>query len=239
MRLACPAAAGSSLPNAVLTAVDHAIDLELHASRDPQSAVATNLLFTDPAKVRAALGPVPLAAVWMAVPLAAPAMTVDELARVAAAAATAGCGVVVLTESRPTPAAVLRSAGHAAAAAGVVLALVNPPGRNGIVALWRRLDAVDHPAVAASLDTGRAAAGGDGPSLSVPTLGSRIVHVRLAHPPTDADAVHRLAGIGVPGAAVGAFSRGSRDGPPVAAGAAGRRYARPSMTRFHRSGTSA
>ena len=199
MRLASPAAAGSSLSAAVQSAAERSIELELQATRDPRTAVSTNLLFTDPAKVRATLGPVPLAAVWMAVPIAAGAVTVDELARVADAAAAAGCGVVVLVESRPTPAAVLRSGGRAAAAAGVVLAVFNPPGRNGIVALWRRLDAVDHPAVAASLDTGRAAAGGDGPSLSVPTLGSRIVHVRLSHPPTDADAVNRLAGIGYEG----------------------------------------
>ncbi len=197
MRLAFPAP-DRSLADVTRLAADHRLDLELHAGRDPRHAVATNLLFTDPAKVAALMASagVRLASVTMAVPAAA---VVDELARAAAAAAAAGCGLVRLIETRPTPPPVLRSAALAAAAVGVRLTLTNTPVRNGIADLWRRIDAVDHPALGAALDTGHAAAGGDGPSLAVPTLGSRILHVRLGHPATDADAVHRLAGIGYAG----------------------------------------
>ena len=203
MQLALPALAHPDLelPGLLRLAGEHRLAVELHASRDARTAVATNLLFTDAAKVRSALADagMSLATVWATVPLGIPAMVADELTRIAHAAATAGCGVVRLIESRPTAPATLRAAGRAAAAANVQLTLDNAPLRNGVSDLWRRLDAVDHPSVGCCLDTGNAAVGGDGPSLSIPTLARRIVHVRLRHPATDAEAVHRLAGIGYAG----------------------------------------
>jgi sugar phosphate isomerase/epimerase len=203
MRLAFPAIAlpELDLPGVVRLAVENGMGIELHASRSAHVAVATNLLFTDAGKVRSLLlaAAVPLAAVWMTVPVAAPAVVAGELGRAVDAAANAGCPLVRLVESRLTPAAVLHDLGDAAARAGVRLTIENQPFRNGVADLWRRLDAVDHPAVGCCLDTLRAALGGDGPSVAVPVLGRQIAHVRLRHPSTDAETVYRLAGIGYDG----------------------------------------
>ncbi len=203
MRLALAALASPDvdLTGLIALATEHQLAVELHASRDAGSAVATNLMFTDAAKVRSILSRacVALASVWATVPATTPAIVADELARIIAAAAAAGCATVRLIESRPTPPAVLHAAGRVAEFANMRLTLDTPPLRNGVFDLWRRLDAVDHPSVGGCLDTHNVAAGGDGPSLAIPTLARRIVHVRLRHPATDADTVHRLAGIGYAG----------------------------------------
>ena len=203
MRLSFPAASllTLDLPGLVRVAVEGGLGVELHAGRSSEVAVATNLLFTDAGKVRSLLhdAGVSLAAVWMTVPVAGPAVVVEELVRAVDAAALAGCPLVRLVESVPTPTTVLHDVGVTAARAGVRLTIDNQPFGNGVSDLWRRLDAVDHPAVGCCLDTWHAALGGDGPSVAVPVLGSRIAHVLLRHPPTDAETVHRLAGIGYGG----------------------------------------
>ena len=203
MHLAFAAAAVPELdlPGVIRLAAEHGLAIELHAGRMASAAAAAHLVLADAPQVRSLLAAagVGLAAVWMTVPVATPRGVIDEVARVADAAAIAGSALVRLVESRPTPPAVLRAAGNAAARAGVHLTVDNQPLPNGVADLWRRLDAVDHPSVGCCLDTLHLALGGDGPSLAVPTLGSRIALVRLRQPSTDAETVHRLAGIGYDG----------------------------------------
>jgi sugar phosphate isomerase/epimerase len=203
MRLAFPALGRPDLdlPGLIGLVAPEQLGLELHASRDPRSAVATNLLFTDAAKIRSMLADagVALAAVWAKVPVAPASVVSDELARFIEATATAGGSIVRLIETRPTPTAILQRAAPIATAAGVRLTLDNLPVRNGVLDLWRRLDAVDDPAVGCRLDTAHAGVGGDGPSLAIPTLARWITLVRLSHAATDAESAHRLAGIGFTG----------------------------------------
>ena len=201
MQLSLPASdlPGVDLPAAIRVAAGNRLGLELRAGRAAQ--VGVDLLFADAGTTRSLLTASggSLAAVWMAVPPGRAADVAGELAAVVDAAAAAGCPLVCLAESRATPRAVLHAAGAAAARAGVRLAVGNWALQNGIADLWRRLDAIDHPSVGCYLDTLHAALGGDGPSVAVPTLASQIAHVRLRHPATDAETVHRLAGIGYAG----------------------------------------
>ncbi len=180
------------LPGLIRLASEHAVGLEIRSDAD---------LVGDPQSVarRLADGGVALAAVWTTVPVGRDQAVAAAMARVVNAAAAAGCRLVRLVEPRSTTPAALRRAAGVAAAVGVHLAVDNPPLRDGIVDCWRRLDAVDHPSVGCRLDTLNAALGGDGPSVAVPTLASRLALVGLRHPPSDAETVHRLAGVGYDG----------------------------------------
>ncbi|MBV8780889.1 MAG: hypothetical protein JO353_05770 [Phycisphaerae bacterium] len=87
-----------------------------------------------------------------------------------------------------------------AAEVGVTLAVVNGSAIRTAAMMWHLLERVAHPALACCWDVEAAARWGEEPGVSVPTLGSRIISVRVG---SLGDRTHkfinRLRGIGFDG----------------------------------------
>jgi sugar phosphate isomerase/epimerase len=157
---------------------------------------AANVFLTDPAKVKRifAEGGIQIACLASSVAMKgdkkADARAADELRQFITTAEAIGCPLVKLFDTQVKPgqarAAAAVAMGHwllplgdFAAEHGVQLVIENALSFRDAKEMWMMLETINHPCVAAAWDVFNAALVGESPSISVPTLNSRIQYVQV------------------------------------------------------------